>query len=220
MKLFQPLQQTEVWRAPSVLLLVLANLVPLAGVMLFGWAVFPVMLLFWLENVVVGIFNALKMLLAGGGAMSQAGKLLLVPFFCVHYGGFTVVHGVFVFAMFGGRDRLGGGLFPTPEGIGRVIGDQHLWLAVLGLVISHGFSFGWNYLRGGAYREANLDRLMMQPYGRVVVLHVAILGGGFLIMALGSPVAGLALLIVLKIVVDLLAHVKQHALGREQSGSA
>ena len=52
--------------------------------------------------------------------------------------------------------------------------------------------------------------LMHQPYGRVIVLHIAILGGGFLVMALGSPVAGLALLVVLKIALDVRAHLKQH----------
>ena len=53
----------------------------------------------------------------------------------------------------------------------------------------------------------------MQPYGRVVVLHLAILGGGFLVMVMGMPVVGLALLIALKIGLDVLAHAKQHALG-------
>jgi hypothetical protein len=217
MKLLQPLKQTAVWTAPSVVILVLANLVPLAGVMFFGWAVFPIMLLFWLENVIVGALNALKMLLAGGPAPLQAIKLFLVPFFCFHYGGFTLVHGVFVFAMFGGRRDSGGGMFPTWDYVSSTVWEQHLIWAVVGLVLSHVFSFGWNYLYRGEFRRVRVDQLMMQPYGRVVVLHVAILGGGFLIMALGSPVAGLALLIVLKIILDVLAHVKQHALGKDRS---
>jgi hypothetical protein len=213
MKLLQPLKKTAVWTAPSVVILVLANLIPLAGVMFFGWAVFPIMLLFWLENVVVGALNALKMLVAGGPAPLQVVKLFLVPFFCVHYGGFTLVHGVFVFAMFGGKKGPGGGMFPTWDYVWSTVQEQHLIWAVVGLVLSHAFSFGWNYLHRGEFRRTRVDQLMMQPYGRVVVLHVAILGGGFLIMALGSPAAGLALLIVLKIILDVLAHVKQHALS-------
>jgi 4-hydroxybenzoyl-CoA reductase subunit beta len=46
------------------LALIAANLVPLAGVFLFGWEVFPLLLLFWFENVIIGFFNALKMLFA------------------------------------------------------------------------------------------------------------------------------------------------------------
>ncbi|HEX5218205.1 MAG TPA: DUF6498-containing protein, partial [Verrucomicrobiae bacterium] len=74
----------------------------------------------------------------------------------------------------------------------------------------HGFSFAYNYIIGGEYRTTSLPALMVQPYGRVIVLHVAILGGGFLVMALGSPVAGLALLVLLKIALDVRAHLKQH----------
>ena len=61
MKRIDPLKNPGVWRTPSVLVLLLANLVPLAGVVFFGWSVFPVMLLFWLENVVVGVFHVLKL---------------------------------------------------------------------------------------------------------------------------------------------------------------
>jgi hypothetical protein len=51
--------------------------------------------------------------------------------------------------------------------------------------------------------------LMSQPYGRIVVLHLTIMGGGFLMMALGSPTVGLVLLVVLKIGLDLSAHLRE-----------
>jgi hypothetical protein len=47
---------------------------------------------------------------------------------------------------------------------------------------------------------------MQQPYGRIVVLHLTILGGGFLMMALHSPVVGLLLPVALKIALDLRGH--------------
>lgn len=205
MSLIEPLKSPRVWKSPSVIVLVLANLIPLGGVLFFGWEVFPIMFLFWFENVVVGVFHALKMLLAGGGP--QAIKFFLVPFFCLHYGIFTAVHGGFVFAMFTGGHGY------HSDSIWDRITEQHLGWAVLGLVLSHGFSFVTNYLLNGAYRTATLPVLMMQPYGRVVVLHLAILGGGFLVMLMGTPVVGLALLIALKIGLDVLAHVKMHKLA-------
>jgi hypothetical protein len=45
----------------------------------------------------------------------------------------------------------------------------------------------------------------------VVVLHLTILLGGFLVMALRLPVVGAFLLVVLKIGVDLRAHLREHA---------
>ncbi len=197
------------WLRPSVVALVLANLLPLGGVLFLGWEIFPLVFLFWLENVVVGMFNVLKMLLA---TPSESGawlvKAFMIPFFCFHYGMFCFVHGAFVFALLGrGVVEMGG--FPRPAQFGRVLESQHLSWAVLALVVSHGVSFGLNYLRSGEYRQARLEVLMHAPYGRVVVLHLAILGGGFLIMSLGSPVWALVLLIALKIGLDLRAHLRE-----------
>jgi hypothetical protein len=122
---------------------------------------------------------------------------------------FTAIHGVFVLGFFGKQFRQGG-LFPSASDVIGLISELHLGYAVLALVASHAFSFGYNYLWRGEFRTSSLQNLMHQPYGRVVVLHLAILGGGFLIMALNSPTAGLVLLIVLKIGLDVRSHRKEH----------
>jgi len=209
-RFFQPLASASAWKSPTVIALVLANLIPLYGVLALGWEVFPLLLLFWVENVIIGGFNVLKMLLAAPqSGVHWVVKLFMIPFFCVHYGMFTFVHGVFVVALFG-RQLQGGAGFPGPATFLRLISEQHLWIAGIGLAISHGFSFGWNYLWRGEFRTASLPALMQQPYGRVVVLHLTILGGGYLMMAMGSPTAGLVLLVVLKVVLDIRSHVREH----------
>lgn len=71
------------WTRPSVVALLLANAVPLAGVFVWRWEVFPLLLLFWFENVIIGVFNALKMLVSAPAQPVAWGlKLFLVPFFC------------------------------------------------------------------------------------------------------------------------------------------
>ena len=197
--------------SPSALALIAANLLPLYGVLAMGWDVFPLLLLFWLENVVVGVLNAARMLCVDPrDTAGWARKLFLVLFFCVHYGMFTAVHGIFVFSLFGGAG-FGEirGLW-TVDAAARAVHELGLGLAVLALAASHLFSFFWNYLGRGEFRRASVNALMAQPYGRVVVLHVAILGGGFAAQALGSPVWALLLLIVLKVGLDLRAHLKEH----------
>lgn len=204
-----PRAKPEDWLRPSVLALLAANLVPLAGVFLFDWEVFPLLLLFWFENVIIGFFNALKMLFAAPDQKFQwAAKLFIVPFFCFHYGMFTFVHGVFVMALFGGGPRRA---FPGAGTFFNEMLEQKLVWAVLGLFVSHGISFAHNYLLGGEFRRAGLQSLMTQPYGRIVVLHVTILLGGFLMMALKSPALGLVLLVALKILLDLRAHLAERA---------
>ena len=48
----------------SAVALVLANLVPLAGVLLWQWSISSILILYWFENVVIGVINVLRMLLA------------------------------------------------------------------------------------------------------------------------------------------------------------
>jgi hypothetical protein len=198
------------WRRPSVIALILANLVPLGGVLFFGWEVFSLMFLFWSENVIVGAFNVLKMIIAGGGgAIGQASKFFIIPFFCFHYGMFTFVHGIFVIALFGNGIQHGTG-FPNLGIFFDVMRENHLGWAMLGLTISRGISFATNYIGKGEYKNVSAPMLMGQPYGRIVVMHIAILGGGFLMLALHSPALGLALLVVLKTILDLGGHLRDH----------
>lgn len=192
----------------SAWVLVAANLLPLYGVLFWSWEVFPLLALFWMENVLIGVLNAARMLLIDpADAALWAAKLLMVPFFCVHYGMFTAVHGVFVFSMFGKYGTQG---LEVLAPAARAAADWNLWLPLGALAASHLFSFFWNFLARGEYLRGGLQAQMMKPYGRVVVLHLAILIGGAAAMALGSPLWALLVLLAVKIAVDLRAHLKEH----------
>ena len=189
---------------PSLFILLLANAFPVAGVLFLGWTVFPLVLLYWLENVVVGGFNVAKMLLAQPRQpVYWLGKAFLIPFFIVHFGGFTYIHGVLVVAFFGPKGPDPFNLIPTV--ISAIRANQLGW-GVASLVASHGFSFYRNYLKNGEYQRASLNALMGQPYSRVIVLHLTMLFGGWIVMLLGSPLPALVLLVVIKTAADLRAH--------------
>lgn len=212
----------------SIAALVAANLVPLVGVVLFGWDAAVIVLLYWTENVVTGFYSILKMALARvEKPAEQLGKLFIIPFFCVHFGGFCAVHGAFLLAFF----KIGGGFpdlnmhWPGPlMFVGLLVSViAQLWQSrppgmewpVLCLLTSHGVSFVQNYLVGGEYARLSPGVLMGQPYGRIVLLHVAIIAGGLPVMLLGSPVPLLIILIGLKIVVDIALHNRSHGAGQQ-----
>ena len=191
---------------PSALVLIGANLVPLVGVIAFHWTIFSIFLLYWCENVVVGAFNVLKMALADPrNAGADVLKLFLIPFFIVHYGMFTMVHGIFVLVLFG----PGGNVSPSPARFLAAVSDAGISYAVLAIALSHGFSFVHNYLAGGEFRRTSPQQLMAQPYARVVVLHIAILAGGFAAKAMGAPTVALLVLIGLKTAIDLHSHLAE-----------
>jgi Family of unknown function (DUF6498) len=189
---------------PSIGALLFANAFPIIGVLFLGWTVFPLVLLYWLENVIVGGFNVAKMLLAQPrDPVYWAGKALFIPFFIVHFGGFTYVHGVVLLAFFGPKSVTPFGLL---QAVPAAIQANHLGWGVINLLASHGFSFFWNYLRNGEYQQASLTALMRQPYSRIVVLHLTVLFGGWVVMLLGSPVGALIVLIALKTAADVRGH--------------
>jgi hypothetical protein len=194
------------------------------GVLLLGWPVFVVMALFWFENVVIGGLNVLRMLVSGVrmGAAGVVGALFTGAFFTVHYGLFTAVHGVFVVMLFGmpemGRDAMDGGLTgPLTRMIEWLVADRGAWLALLAVVAVHVVGFvQW----AAATREhpTPLQELMGAPYGRIMVLHVTLIAGGFLVMSLHAPVLGALLLIALKLAYDLVA-LRREPGARKSTGS-
>ena len=68
----------------SLLALLVANLVPLIGVLFFAWDLVLVLALFWIENIIIGVFNLLKMLLVAV-RNNVLKSLFLSAFFILHY---------------------------------------------------------------------------------------------------------------------------------------
>lgn len=222
--------------------LLAANLVPLAGVLLWQWSVSSVIVLYWFENVVLGVINVARMItfsppdqslasvvdatdeqLAGTpeavrnlnvAMLARGAKFFLVPFFMFHYFFFCAGHGVFVFSMF--PDEAG--YFAEANGIdmlgtlGRAIEifSTPLALAAVVLAASHVISFFVNWLGGGEYNRFDIRQLMMMPYARIVVLHLTIIFGGFATMALDEPIWVVAILVLVKMAVDLKMHLREH----------
>lgn len=204
---------------PSAVFLIVVNLFPLVGVLAFDWRVFDVLLLYWIENVVIGVINVLRMaVVAPDGEerrsrpASPSRRVLMSVFFGVHYGLFCYAHLMAVVTLF--ADDEG---FEAAKSVLGVVSPAELLqtplvLATAGIALSHLFSFVVNFLLGGERHRTDLNQLMQRPYGRVIVMHVAIIAGGGLVQLLGSPVGLLLALVVTKIAVDLALHARERRL--------
>jgi hypothetical protein len=207
-------------------LLVITNLIPLAGVLWLGWDLMLILALYWAENGIVGVINVLKILTAegqppqnfpvsvNGRPATSLTRLGTAGFFCVHYGIFWVVHGFFVFtfvpAMTGFDPLSSPGLGPFDGGLAALPDAPVLLAGVVGLAVSHGVSFWTNYLGRGEYQRLSPAEVMVQPYGRLVILHLTIIVGAFVSIFLGTPIGSLLVLVVLKTALDLYFHLPQH----------
>ena len=203
---------SSIW---AVVALVVANLIPLIGVLFFGWSVWNILVIYWLENGIVGVINVLKMSVATGDEVTpgvtfmvngrpatSATKMGLIPFFIVHYGIFWFVHGIFVLTL--------PAFFSLMSDDGMTLDLGPVVFAALGLAISHGLSFWWNFLHGGEYRRTAAAALMFAPYKRLVALHITIIFGAFAVMFTGAPAAAVAVLVAIKTAIDLGLHLAEH----------
>jgi hypothetical protein len=197
-------------------LLVLVNLLPIGGVLFFGWDVAAIVVLYWAENLVIGFYNILRMLRVAGFS-----GLFPALFFLIHYGGFCAVHGLLLSSLLldaapaGDDDLSWPFFFVFLELLVNVMRDvlaqaPPAWvLGVLGLMISHGYSFVTNFLVGGEWQQATIPSLMSAPYKRIVVMHMAVIAGGMAVASLGEPLLLLLILVVLKTLMDVKLHLRE-----------
>lgn len=216
----------------SGLVLIAANLVPLIGVVFYAWDPKLVLALFWIENLIIGAFNLLKMF--SSIALRASYKELFVPlFFVIHYGLFCTVHGLLLWdlldmgtldsAQYWGADPAG--IFELfLEGAAVALGfverfQPVIWLGILALILSHFVSFIENFILRGEVFTKTINKLMTQPYSQIVVLHVGLILGAITMNALGSPVWLLAIIVLLKLIADFMqfqARRKQATMSGQQ----
>lgn len=219
--------------------LLVANLVPIVGIFVFGWLPGVILIMFWMESAVVGFYNILRMITASAfdtkgkfNPIGVVGGTALSAFFTVHFGVFMFVHGVFLVVF------MAGGFIPAPAhwqlttedispmAASRIAEDFFLprdllsfaaspGFGVAAIFVSHGISFVLHFIRGKEYVQQQAGNLMIQPYRRIIVMHMTIILGAFAMyyaQKLGLAGAGfVAVMVVLKTFVDLRSHYKEHA---------
>ena len=190
----------------AMLALVAANLVPLAGVVLGGWRLDQVMVLFWAESAVVAFYTLAKMAVVARWLAIPAGV-----FFLAHFGAFMAIHFLFIYEMFVRGISAHGPAPAVREALAGVFAP--LWPALLALFLSHGISFAANFLGRAEHRALGVKDLMAAPYQRIVLMQLTLIFGGFVTLALHDPRPALAILVLLKIGADLYAHRRERKFG-------
>ena len=192
----------------STAVLILFNLVPVAGVIFFQWQVADLVFMYWVENFLVGFLNRQRIKKARGvlpcavdpdtGEIHQksdlfrkkVGRLLTVMYFA-----FTSVHGIFVFLLFGVSLSSAGSLIPP----------------ALFLIVSHLASYRIHFIGREEYKVLTWQELLTAPFKRMAVLHLTVLFSGFL-LAQGDPASmgALIFMVALKTGMDVWGHITSH----------
>ena len=183
-------------------LILLLNLIPVAGVLWLGWDAGQILMLYWVENVIIGATSLIRILTARERPVPAPGSRDTGPvgvgcFFVVHYGVFTLVHGVFTMMLasriIDGEDGLWERVFANPTFHWAVLGATALQVVIL-------VREWWS---SGLWRRSSPGVEMFRPYGRIVVLHVTVLAAAWLLSETSAPMGAVLILCLMKAVVEL-----------------
>ena len=159
---------------------------------------------YFLETIIIGIFNALKMLWSILYGKSKSASFGLVLFFLFHYGMFVAIQSIFGFSLF---DIEGNGIFKEPfnilENYGIILNLEDIQYALPAIIFMHLGKFISDYIYHKKYLEFTAKEIMFKPYVRIFVQQfVVILSSFFIILGKAGVIAAI-LLIFFRLVIDL-----------------
>ena len=190
----------------SVIALILANLVTIVFAVVEKWDLSYVMLIYWAQSVIIGLFNwkrilDLKQFSTKGFQINdrpvkptRATQLQTAFFFLLHYGFFH-----FIYLIFLASEKRTLSAVPV---LGLVV-------CVATFIVNHFFSYLHNR-KTDATRKPNIGTIMFFPYARIIPMHLTLLSGQY--FAAGSRGA-LVLFLALKTLADVIMHTVKHAIA-------
>jgi hypothetical protein len=208
-------------RPTALVGIIIANTIPILGILFAGWDWREILIFYWLGNITVGVLLVINLIRApslsavytelGKPTVSGAPipeirgnmttinanqtlfmKIFVIGFFCFHYGMFTLVHGVFVFAITAGTYTIDG-IQTSNADLAPLNIAQILLFWIIASV-----TFIAVQLMG---ERSNLT--IQGVYARMITLHVSILLGVFLISVLDWPASAALLLVFVNFFFDL-----------------
>ena len=185
-----------------VISLILTNLIPIFGVLFLQWSLFQLLFIYSLETVIIGLLFNLKMIFTKeitnqNKVLSLYGRINGIIFGDFGLLMFVSSHAAFIYILsIVAKQRL-------------IFSDYLFFLALL--FLSHSISFFFNFMRKGEYKiPISFGFLLLQPYKRVVIMHLTIVIGGIITISLSSYLGLVIPLIILKTLLDLIFHLKEH----------
>lgn len=209
---------------PSTLILLAANLVPLVGVLAWGWDAFVLLVLYWLETAVIAFWTIVRIAttprdklgdIKFQGSDKPGAPLGLALFFTLHAGIFMAVHFMFLWALFAGSwaRKIDG----PREFIDQIVIGTGLWIPLLVLFLVRGWLIMFETFEPRLRRMFRIapprrpqatasltpaESSLFGLYVRIFVMQFTILAGAWVALLLGA-VGAYALLVLLKTGIDV-----------------
>ncbi|MGJ8743007.1 DUF6498-containing protein [Polaribacter sp.] len=162
---------------------------------------------YFLETIIIGIFNALKMLgsLSYGKSKNiKSENYGLVLFFLIHYGFFIAIQSIFGFSLFGIE---GNGIIKEPfniiENYTAILNLEEIQYALPAIVFTHLGKFIVDYIKNEKYKVFTATEIMFKPYVRIFIQQFVVILSFFFIVFGEAGIIAAILLILFRLIIDL-----------------
>ncbi len=193
----------EKGRFITVLFIIAANCFPLAGLAIWDWNVYNIVFLYWLESMVIGFYNVIKML-----SLDEDTNIGLTFLFSTGYFSYLSVILFAICSLFGGN-----GFFTQQltASLGALEPFKYqIALGAVSLVISHGISYFVHFIVRGERYDTDALTLFRAPFKRIVFIQILLLSSGWWIHKTHAGIFYLVLMVLLKIALDIHSHIQEH----------
>lgn len=205
-RFLDPSTLARTFRDPITWAAFVVDIIPFYAVIMLGWGAAPLVFLYWFENLVIGVITIARMIAAGIGKGSHGitSALFAVPFFTVHYGMFCLGHGIGLLALQSLQTEMPD-VPISPDKAGEIVGYASTSgpgvLTFVAIIFAFNvFLFAWDYIGKSEFLDSSPSQEMLAPYGRIILLHVALFGGMFALIHFGEPMLGVLSLIILRVI--------------------
>ncbi|MCX5714805.1 MAG: DUF6498-containing protein [Candidatus Omnitrophica bacterium] len=183
-------------RSASKIFLIAANCTPILGVLCFNWQLFPLLMGYWLETGIIGLFAFLRMIKINSSEFQNRAYIIVSAFAVLQMcGAFMFGHFIGIMAIF---SILPGGNGWT--GLNMLSRSFHE-IAIIGisLFIGHALSYLSEYKR-----KESIDKLMIVDAlcKRIIIMQGVLILGAVILAISKSPVYLSVIFIMIKIIFE------------------
>ena len=188
---------------------IINNLLLAVALILYGWNPYSIIAVYFLDTVIAGLFNAVKMaVIIYGNGEEGPGKVkspVLIPFFIFHYGFFILIQVMLLMGFASSTDPNFPvtGFFPNPVKFFTMTLDNDGWPLLFSFLFGHSISFFRNFIGDEQYKKIPAGVQMFLPYPRIIIQQFVVIFGAFIMMVSKSPLGAPLILIALKTVTDM-----------------
>lgn len=165
----------------------------------------PMTILFayFLETLIIGIFNALKLFFTIKYSRSNSYGLIL--FFLFHFGFFVAIQSIFGFAIFSfGNDAS---IIKEPfyliENYTNILMLEDIQYALPAIIFTHLGKFFTDFLQNKKYQKFSPEEIMFKPYVRIFIQQFVVIIAFFFIVFGNVGIIAAILLIFFRLMIDL-----------------